>query len=988
MRSKEFLSLMGRVVLLCSLSMVSCTAMHAQSAVYSDLEVFVQDPAGATVQGSQLTLIQQTTGVERHAQTDQGGHYRFTALPVGAYELDVQKDGFSTVQRKGLILQVGQIATLNIQMSVASTQQNVVVNGNAPIVDVDRTTLGAVVNQAEIDNLPINGRDFLNFAPTVAGVTPQQTSGQGSGLSFNGQRGRSNNIMMDGVENNGQLNGDVRTTISQDAVQEFQVVTNQFAPEYGNAGGGLVNIVTKSGGNQYHGDLFYFARDASMDARNKFVTTGSKPPFSRKDPGATLGGPIFKNKTFFFGSVEYTRADQVGVTTISSPNVAAINAILASRPLPGSQVTSIQNGIFPVTQLSTLGSFRIDHNFNESNLLTFRYLYGLVNQSNSGGVGIGGLTDISGGGGLHEKDNAFLVSYTHIFNPKMLNELRFQYAPQHLTQYANDAIGPRVSVSGVATWGRDTNFPVLLNESHYQWHEALSNSIGKHFFKAGVDVDYISADTSFPISFGGSFSFGSLAAFMAGTPSTFSQGFGDPEIKLPDTLLGFWAQDEWKPNPRLTVNYGLRWDYDMQPQGIYRNPGNPIEAPLDTGIPRDGHNFGPRASVAYALDQNNKTVLRAGYGLFYDKLFLLVARNTLLARQSVSLSGSAAAAQFAVGAFPQSNQYPSGLSVPNPSINLVPPNLVVPYDHQVNLTIDRELTSNWHVAASYVYVHGVRMLKSANTNLAPPTILTTANAASLGVSNPSVQQIGRPYYGSTRLNPAFKDIEEVGSWGSSIYNALQLSVEHRFSHGFDIRANYTFSKAQDDASDFTQAMQPNDPYSPGKEWSLSDEDQRNRLTATGVWQIPYQRHPGQNSAARWLLGDWTTSALVTLHGAVPYNITVGSDVNGDDNSSTDRPIASAATCSPSAVNACPTLGRNSGEGPRLATTDFRLAKSIPIHGNISSQFLAEGFNIFNHVNYDGQNTTWGTAASPVSTLGQFTVAGDPRQVQLGVKIFF
>jgi hypothetical protein len=978
---------MSYVLLVCALAF-SSLALRAQSAVYSDLEVFVQDPNGATVQGAQLTITQEQTGIERHNLTDHNGHYRFTALPIGTYQLVVQKDGFGNIERKGLVLQVGQIATLNLQMSLASTQQSVVVNGDAPIVDVDRTTLGGVVNQAQIENLPINGRDFLNFAPTVAGVTPQQTSGQGSGLSFNGQRGRSNNIMLDGVENNGQLNGDVRTTISQDAVQEFQVVTNQFPPEYGNAGGGLVNIVSKAGGNQYHGDLFYFARDASMDARNKFVTTGSKPPFSRKNPGATLGGPLIKNKTFFFGSVEYMRADQVGVTTISDANVAAINSALASHPIPGSQVTRIFNGTFPVTQLSTLGSFRVDHNFNENNLLTVRYLYGLVNQANSGGVAIGGLTDVSGGGGLHEKDNAFLASYTHIFNAKMLNELRFQYAPQHMTQFANDEIGPRISVSGVATWGRDTNFPVLLNESHYQWHEALSNSIGKHFFKVGADVDYISADTSFPVSFAGSFTFGSLAAFQAGTPTTFSQGFGDPEIKLPDTLLGFWAQDEWKPTPRLTLNYGLRWDYDMQPQGFHRDPSNPIEAPLDTGIPRDGKNFGPRVSLAYSLDQQNKTVVRAGYGLFYDKLFLLVARNTLLARQSVSLSGTAAAAQFAIGAFPQSNQYPTGLAVPNPSINLVAPNLVLPYDHQVTFTVDRELSSNWHIAASYIYVHGVKMIKSANSNLAPPTVLTTANAASLGVANPSVQQIGRPYYGAARLNPNFKDIEILGSWGSSIYNALQISVEHRFAHGFDVRGNYIFSKAQDDASDFTQAMQPNDPYSPGKEWSVSDEDQRNRFTATGVWNLPYQRHPGQNSIARWAFGDWVTSTLITMHGTVPYNITVGSDVNGDDNSSTDRPINNTLTCAPAPSLPCPVLGRNSGAGPRLATVDFRLAKKIPIHNSISSEFLAEGFNIFNHVNYDGQNTIWGTAAVPVSTLGQFTSAGDPRQVQLGIKIFF
>lgn len=976
------------VGLLCAL-IFSAASASGQSAVNSDLDVFVSDPSGAMVQGAQLSLMQQETGTVRHAQTDASGHYHFTALPVGLYELDIQKSGFNNEVRKGMRLQVGQVATLNVQLSLASAQQSVVVTGDAPIVDVARTTGGGVVDQAQIDNLPINGRNFLNFAPTVAGVTTQQTSGQGSGLSFNGQRGRSNNIMLDGVENNGELNGDVRSTISQDAVQEFQVVTNLFPAEYGNAGGGLVNIVSKSGTNHYHGDLFYFARDASMDARNYFTNT-AKPTFSRKDPGFTFGGPLIKNRTFFFGSLEYIGARQYGQTTISSANVAAINAYLAAHPIPGSQVKSISNGSFPVTQTQTLGSFRIDHNFNERNMVTFRFLYGLANEANSGGVAIGGLTDVSGGGGEHEKDFAILGSYTHIFNASMLNEFRFQYAPQHLTQYSNDPVGPRVSISGTATWGRDVNFPVLLNESHYQWHEALSKSVGKHFLKFGADVDYISADTSFPVSFAGSFSFASLSTFLSGTASTFSQGFGDPSIHLPDTLIAAWGEDEWKPTPRFTLDYGLRWDYDMQPQGFKRDPNNPIEAPLATGMPREAHNFGPRIAFAYSLDSASKTVVRGGYGLYYDKLFLLAARNTLLARQSISLTGAAAAAQFAKGAFPESNQYPTGLTLTNPSINQVSPTLDLPYDHQASLTLDRQLAANWHVEASYVYVHGARMIKSANVNLEPPTVLTMANYQSLGFKTaPSVQQLGRPYYTSARINPAFNNIQTLGSWGSSIYNALELTAEHRFSHGFGLRANYILSKAQDDASDFTQAMQPDNPYNPRAEWSLSDEDQHNRFTGTGEWAIPYLRHPGQNSVTRWVLGDWVTSTLITMHGFTPYDITVGSDVNGDTNSSPDRPIINPTSCAPgSNSNPCNILGRNTGRGPRYTGVDFRLAKRIPIHESIYSEFLAEGFNLFNHPNFDGVNTTWGTAAASRSTLGTFTSAADPREIQLGVKLYF
>ncbi len=959
------------------LAMFAVPTLLAQSSVTADLNIYVQDQSGALVSGAQLTITQVDTGVSRTAVTDNAGSYRFTALSVGTYRLNVKKDGFASLNQSGITLQVGEIATLHETMKLASVQQQETVSAeDVPIVQPERTTIGAVVDKVEVEDLPINGRNFLDFSTTVAGVTPQQTSGQGSGLSINGQRGRSNNILIDGVENNGQLNGNVRSTISLDAVQQFQVVTDQYAAEFGDAGGGIVNVVTKSGTNAYHGDVFYFARDASMDAYNAFVPAGQKPPYTRKDSGLTLGGPIFKNKTFFFGSLEYTSTDQSGITTISSPNVAAVNAELAARPIPGSGFTSISNGVFPVGEIQTLGSFRVDHHIDENNSVTFRYLYGQDTQSNSGGVAIGGLTDVTGGG-QHMRDNSFLGEYTHIFSPSLISETRFQYAIQDLSQYSNDLVGPHVVISGVANFGRNVNFPVLLNETHKQFQQSFSYSHGKHFLKFGTDIDNIQANTSFPVDFAGSFTFANLNAFLAGTPSTFVQGFGDPQIHLPETLLAFYAQDSYKVTSRLTINYGLRYDYDMQPQGIHRNPNNPIEAPLQSGIPRDGKDFGPRVGIAYSVDRSGKTVIRAGYGIFYDKIFLLVARNTLLARQTVSLNGAAAAAQFAVGAFPESNQYPTGVLVPKGSINLVPNNFSTPYAQQANLSVDRAIGNDWHVNLNYVYVHGVHMLKSANANLLPPTILTAANAASLGVKAPNAQQIGRYYYGSARANTAFTNIEEDGTWGGSNYNALEASVERRFRRGMELRANYTYSKAIDDASDFTQAMQPDNPYDPQAERSVSDEDMRHRFTATGVWQLPYKRQNGDNSIMRWVLGDWVGSTIVTLHSGSPQNITVGSDVNGDGNSSTDRPFVNGYI-----------IGRNALRGPRVETVDLRMEKRIPIRESVSLDFLGEAFNLFNHVNYTGVNSVWGTGLTPNASFGHFTSAGDPREIQLGVKLYF
>ena len=603
----------------------------AQTASGGDFEGIVRDAAGGVLPGASLVLTNVDTGVERTTVTNEAGRYRIPAVAAGAYRLTVSLDGFATVQREGLTLEVGQVVTVDISLPLAGVTQEVTVTAAAPIVERGRTQGGAVVTRTEIENLPSNGRDFLSFSTQVAGVTGQQMSGQGSGISFNGQRARSNNISLDGVDANGALNGNTRQTISQEAVREFQVVTSQFAPAFGRAAGGLVNIVSRSGTNQLGGNAFLYVRDESMDARNAFVKEG-KPEFQRQNFGGTLGGPLKRNRTFFFGAFERMQRDESDVVTISDAAVATINATLAARPIPGSSITAIRNGVFPVTRRDTLASLKLDHVLNAAHTLGFRYTYGRSVEQNAGGVGIGGLLDVSAGGGLRGTDQSVLVSWTNIISPTLLGEARLQVAPRDLEQYANDAIGPRVVISGVGTWGRSTNFPVILDETTTQGTYTLSWQKGTHFFKVGSDVSHIAATSSFPVSFAGSFTFGSLASFVAGTPTTFTQGFGNPIIDLPDTLYAVFAQDSWTVNDRLTLVYGLRYDYDAQPQGIPRDRSNPIEAPLDDGIHRDGNNVSPRVGVTWDPIGGGRTLVRGGYGRFYDKIFLLVARNALLAR--------------------------------------------------------------------------------------------------------------------------------------------------------------------------------------------------------------------------------------------------------------------------------------------------------------------------------------------------------------------
>jgi len=959
---------MRRALALALMLLLAPVAVWAQSATSADLEGIVTDAGGGVIPQASVSVVNKETGIARTGVTNDLGRYRISSLQPGEYELRVSKEGFAVVQRKGLLLHVGQLATLNVELPVAAQQQTVQVTEAAPIVEAGRANLGAVVNRAEIDNLPINGRDFLNYSLTVSGVTGQQTSGQGSGLSFNGQRARSNNISVDGADNNGQLNANTRLTLSQDAVQEFQVVTNQYAAEFGQAGGGLVNIISRSGTNALHGNVFWFQRDQALDARNAFVTDAEKPPFRRKNMGATLGGPLIRNRTFFFASLEYIPRHESGVVTISDANVRAVNQVLAQRPIPRAPVKAISNGTFPVDHVTTLSSLKLDHSFNTNNSMSFRYIYGQGRDANSGGVDIGGTTDVSGGGGQRDRDQSFLWTYRHIFSPTVISESRYQYAPRSLRQYANDPVGPRVSISGVATWGRSTNFPVLLDEGRHQWTQSLSWQYGRHFFKFGADITRLLAHTSYPSTFGGSFSFASLADFQRGVVNTFSQGFGDPDIRLPDNLFGIYAQDSYRVNARLTLSYGLRYDYDRQPQGIKRDRSNPIEAGLQDGINRDGNNVAPRLGIAFNPDGKGKLVIRTGYGIYYDKIFLLVARNSLIARQTLQLSSAQATAQLAAGAFPESKTFPTGFALPKGSLNTVNPELVLPYAQQVNFGLERSIGSNWAVGANYVLVRGVKLLRSRQVNLFPGTVLTLANAASLGVANPNPQQIGRLMYTtSVRPNPNYGSMYQMLSCSSSTYNGLQLTVRKQLSRGLEFRINYTFSKAIDDASDFTQAMAASDPYNARVDRSRSYEDQRHRFTLAGVWRIPY------NGPAKALLRDWSLSTTWTYRSGTPDNVQVGADSNLDGNS-IDRPF-----------NGTYLLGRNTYTDPDSFTVNLRLARRIRIGERMGVQILGEAFNTQNRVNYTGVNMTWGTALAPRNTFGTYTSAGDPRQIQLGIK---
>ena len=1014
------------------------SAARAQSADSAGLEVYVRDASGAVISDAKVHIAQTQENIMRDGVSDKNGYLRFTELPVGDYVVTVEKNGFGKLVESGITLDVGQISTMNLAMKIASESTQINVIASTPIIDTDRTSFGQTISSEEIENLPSSSRSFLDFALTVPGITSNASSGQGSGLSANGGRQRSNSILVDGVENNGLLNGTVRQTVSIDAVQAFDVITDNFLPEYGQASGAVINVITKSGTQTMHGSVYYFARNPAMNAQgycfNSSHTDCSGNNFLRNDFGATMGGPLYKAKTFYFASAEYlgqsmTQVSTInGSTAISGTNpltpVADINSALAAGFVVGSGVKSINNnGIYSPYPL-TLGSMRVDHTMNEHNTFLYRLIYAHYDNANPAiDSDDGSLSDYSNYGKDVLQAYSMMGEWTHIISPSLLNEAHFQFAPQYLTQQANST-GVTTHIAGNVEFGPNPLFPSLLNETHYEWIDALSWTRGKHFVKLGGDITYVRAQTTLPNEVNGYWHFASIGSwtlwnpsistsacssnptsstFGCGFPDAFHQAFGNPGINFSDKLIALYAEDQWKATSRLSINYGVRYDLDLQPQGYNLNMSDPIQAPLPKGIPRNHTNFGPRLGFALSLNKGGTTVLRGGYGMFYDRLFLILARDALLSRVTLDdftpgNTGAQMKAMFAAGPYPHTYNFPTALVIPSvPSITSIAPKLPMPVAHEASLFLDQALTKDWELEVGGIFISGQKLIRANNTNLEPSVILTTANQASLGFATygasgfqPTPQQYGRPFYGANRLNPTYNDITTYTSSGHATYSGLRASLVHRITPRFTMRTSYVWSKTIDDSDDYNGYSEPTNPYVPQQEKGLSIQDQRHNFASAAIYHMPYEMQARHNSPLRMVFGNWTASYIVLLHSGTPENIVTDNDSNGDGEDN-DRPYTNLANCT-----ACSTnnnaggiiTGRNSFRGPRSESVQFRMQKDYVLQNDTKFTFSVEAFNLFNHVNFTDANTDWGTNLAPNSNYGTFDAAATPRSIQLGLKYQF
>jgi hypothetical protein len=801
------------------------------------------------------------------------------------------------------------------------------------VIETVRTQVAETIRPREIDQLPLNGRNYIDFALLIPAVSRTNTGNNqrfaetsavpGTGISVTGQRNLNNGFIIDGLSANDDAADLSGTFYSQEVVREFQTITSGGVAEFGRASAGIVNILTKSGTNDWHGRLYGFIRNQRLDARNPLAP--QKDLLTQGQYGFSLGGPIKRDRTFLFINFEQTRRNDSTVITFQPNNVVAINNRLN---LVGYKGPHLETGVVPGGYDSSNFFVRLDHRINSSNLLTARY--SLYNIAADNSRSVGGLNAVSRGTALDNRDQTVAINNVTTVSSRMLNEARFQFTRSRLRAPVNDNVGPAVNIGGVANFGTATVSPLARNIDLFELSDAVSLHGRSHALKVGGDFLLNRVDILFPGAFQGVYNFNSLNSFLSGNYSTFQQAFGAPSQFQSNPNVGVFVQDEWRWRSDLTVNAGLRYDAQFLP------------GPIHT----DANNFAPRLGFAYTPG-DRKTVIRASFGIYFDRIPLRATSNALQRDGTKYLVVQLAPGQSGAPMFPNVLALqPSSLPT-KPNISVIDADIKDSYSEQANLQVERELPGNASISVGYLHLHGLHLILSRNVNV--PRF-----PASAGVPN-----LGRP-------NPDFGNIARSESSGDSNYDGLVVSFNKRAGHWAAIRASYTLSKAIDDAGNFFFSS-PQNNFNLRDDRGLSDNDQRHRLVVSGSLEIPRQ-----HGVLGQVLNDLQLSYIFTYASRLPFNVLLGSDRNFDTNNN-DRPIG---------------LGRNTGAGFDFASLDLRLSKRFRLTEQFELELLAEGFNLLNRPNIAVPNNTFGPGLTPLNSFGQPTAAFDPRQVQFGLRLSF
>ncbi len=894
----------------------------------------IEDASGAIISGALVTATNLDTNQAQTVTSDEEGRYKFSYLPAGTYRLTIERTGFNTLQQQ-LTLTIGQALDIPFRLAVAGVTGSVNITADVPLIEAARTQVAETILPREIDALPLNGRNYLDLALLVPAVSRTNTGSNqrfaetsavpGTGLSVAGQRNLNNGFVVDGLSANDDAADLAGTFYSQEVIREFQVVTSGGIAEFGRASSGVVNIITQTGTNNWRGRLYSFLRNQRFDARNPLAPR--KDLLTQTQYGASIGGPILRDRTFLFSNFEQTRRNDSNVITITSANVAAINNRLALTNYSGPR---IEPGIVPGGFDSTNLFARVDHKLDGANLLSLRYSFYDIKATNSRNVG--GLNAVSRGTSLDNRDQTFAAGNVTTLSPRSINEARFQFTRSRLAAPVNDETGPAVNISGVASFGTATFSPLARSIDLYEAVDNISTQRGAHSLKGGVDFLYNRVNIEFPGALQGVYTFTTLQNFLSGTYSSFQQAFGAPSQFQSNPNIGFFAQDEWRPRPDLTINAGLRYDAQFLP--------DPIET--------DTNNFAPRLGFAYSPG-DRKTVVRASFGIYFDRIPLRATSNALQRDGSKYIVVQLSPTQAGAPLFPNVLAAQPSTLLTKPNVTRIDPEIKNSYSEQINFQIERELPWDSSLSVGYIHLRGLHLILSRNVNV--PRF-----PASAGVPN-----LGRP-------DPNFGNISRFESSGRSFYNAFVLAFNKRASNWTSLRVSYTFSKAIDDAGNFFFSS-PQDNFNVRDDRGLSDNDQRHRLTISGSFEAP---HANQASHFRRALEGFQLSYIFSYASRLPFNPLTGNDRNFDTNFN-DRPVG---------------VGRNTGRGFDSASLDLRLSRKFRLTERLGLEAIAEGFNVLNRSNFQIPNNTFGTGQTPLPSFGRPTAASDSRQIQFGLRFSF
>ncbi len=941
-------------------SLISPVMLHAQvNAVDGAVEGYVRDASGGVIQGARVTLVNTATGISQAAVTDGNGYYRFSLVPVGQYQESVVSEGFKKYTQSGIAISVGQSGRVDAVLAVGGESQTVEVTANTPLTDTASSTVGAVLNQKELQDLPILSRNVFNFQLFSPGVVGLPTSTFSTTQFTFGGTERSQ-WQLDGLDNTQHGNNrQIRLVIvTPEAVAQTQTLSNGYAAEFGRAAGGQVAVVIKSGTNDLHGSALFQYRPYDLQAVPTLSTVD--PQRSWFDGAFTVGGPILRDRLFFFAQFEDNPYTLPSAITISSANAQAL-------ALPASD---LGNSPFGETYKTITG--KVNYIVGTKNTGYIRYNRFTNNQPDtSGGLSIPDrgtkYTDHMNGGG---------VQLATAISSNLLNEARFgvsQRDTQNLPYITTDSNSANVNITGVANIGYDPLNITATTERSIDGVDNLTWTHGRNTWKAGTEIE----NTTFHqlASIDRTFTFGGLAAAgprpaisalnqyldtVAGTtdpatglPFTYTQfttNGGNPALNISFNFLNFFAQDEIRPTDNFVINAGLRYEAILFPVFDAQAP-----YPLSRSIPNDYSDIAPRFSFTYSPGRRQATVIRGAYGMYYDvpglSTFYGAAQNNGVTFLSYLVAGNAPGAPV----FPNVPTLTGSTFAVKPSINAFDPNFHDTYQHQANLQIQQQLSKNLLLTSGYLFSAQRHGLYVADTNLGTPV---------------GALADGRPVFGGAAARPdaQFNQINLVRSGATTNFNGVFAALTRRLDHGLEFSVNYMYSHAL--ADNIGEGGSIEDPTNIQRDYGNADDDVRHNLAIQGLYAV--QGHTGW---ARWTNG-FELSTFYFYNSGFPVNEVSGVDLNNDGNLN-DRPLF---------------VSRNSFRGRQLSQLDGQAMKNFDIRERYHFTAFVAAENLTN-TNNENCNTTTGCTAAVINTagasdFGRETAARTARNVQTGVKLIF